>query len=168
MGVVIVCLIAIGIGIWVGKRTYQRKNGVKVLKAMGDVLLDERLQFLQFKYATIQKATENFEEIHKLGEGGYGEVYKGTLPDGREIAIKRLYASRKSRIDEICNEMDIISRAQHKNLVRFLGCCFTNMESFLVYEYLANKSLDLMLFERSSKEERTQLGKKAPNHDRSS
>ncbi|XP_037492781.1 putative cysteine-rich receptor-like protein kinase 43 isoform X2 [Jatropha curcas] len=153
MGVVIVCLIAIGIGIWVGKRTYQRKNGVKVLKAMGDVLLDERLQFLQFKYATIQKATENFEEIHKLGEGGYGEVYKGTLPDGREIAIKRLYASRKSRIDEICNEMDIISRAQHKNLVRFLGCCFTNMESFLVYEYLANKSLDLMLFDPAKKKE---------------
>ncbi|XP_021670434.2 cysteine-rich receptor-like protein kinase 46 isoform X2 [Hevea brasiliensis] len=155
IGVVTICLLAIGIGVCVGKHTYRRKNGIKNLKGMEDLLLDERLQFLQFKHATILKATENFQEVHRLGEGGYGEVYKGTLADGREIAVKRLYASRDSQIREICNEMDIISSAQHKNLVRFLGCCFTSGDSFLVYEYMANRSLDLMLFDPAKKKELT-------------
>eukprot|EP00257_Ricinus_communis_P026710 XP_025014124.1 putative cysteine-rich receptor-like protein kinase 43 isoform X1 [Ricinus communis] len=155
-GIVIACLTAIGIGVCVGKHTYRRKNGIKAIRGMEDLLLlDEGRQFLQFNYATIRAATENFNEVLRLGQGGFGEVYKGTLPDGREIAIKRLYVGRKNGVVEICNEMDIISRAQHKNLVRFLGCCFTSMDSFLVYEYLANRSLDLMLFDPAKQKELT-------------
>ncbi|KAG8637819.1 hypothetical protein MANES_15G166600v8 [Manihot esculenta] len=153
--VVTICLSAIGIGVCVGKHTYKRKNSKKKLKGMDDLLLDEGLPFLQFKYETIKKATENFEEVRRLGEGGFGEVYKGALGDGREIAIKRLYASKESQIREICNEVDIISRAQHKNVVRLLGCCFTSADSFLVYEYMANRSLDLMLFDPAKKNELT-------------
>ncbi|KAJ6916453.1 cysteine-rich receptor-like protein kinase 43 [Populus alba x Populus x berolinensis] len=123
MGVVLICVIAIGIDVCVGKLTYRRKICLKQ-----------------------SKATESFSETNRLGCGGFGEVFKGTLPDGREIAIKRLYISRKFRVQEIRNEMEIIGRAQHKNLVRFLGCCFTSIDSFLVYEYLANRSLDLILF----------------------
>ncbi|EEF37687.1 conserved hypothetical protein [Ricinus communis] len=116
-GIVIACLTAIGIGVCVGKHTYRRKNGIKAIRGMEDLLLlDEGRQFLQFNYATIRAATENFNEVLRLGQGGFGEVYKGTLPDGREIAIKRLYVGRKNGVVEICNEMDIISRAQHKNL----------------------------------------------------
>ncbi|XP_050224854.1 cysteine-rich receptor-like protein kinase 46 [Mercurialis annua] len=153
-GIVLVCIAALGIGLCVGRHTYRRKNSAKEIKRMEDLLLlDEGRQFLQFKYATIRSATENFRESLKLGHGGFGEVYKGTLPDGREIAIKRLYVGRKNRVQEICNEMDIISRAQHKNLVRFLGCCFTSVDSFLVYEYLANRSLDLALFDPEKKKE---------------
>ncbi|XP_065877158.1 cysteine-rich receptor-like protein kinase 46 [Euphorbia lathyris] len=155
-GMAMVSVIAISVGLWFGKHTYKRNN-IKNLKGMEDLqLLDEGLHyFLQFKHAIIQKATANFNDIHKLGEGGFGEVYQGTLPDGREIAVKRLYVNNKSRIQEICNEMDIISRAQHKNLVRFLGCCFTSIDCFLVYEYLANKSLDLILFDQEKKKELT-------------
>ncbi|KAK4347753.1 hypothetical protein RND71_034092 [Anisodus tanguticus] len=73
----------------------------------------------------------------------------GNLPDGREIAIKRMFLTTKIRNEEI----DIIGQAQHQNLVRFLGCCFTDDDSFLVYEYLENKSLDLILFDPKKKEE---------------
>lgn len=75
---------------------------------------------------------------------------QGKLADGREIAIKRLFANGKTQSEEICNEIDIISSAQHKNLVRFLGCCFTTTNSFLVYEFLVNKSLDRILFGKPS------------------
>ncbi|XWS40715.1 hypothetical protein CRYUN_Cryun17cG0019200 [Craigia yunnanensis] len=115
--------------------------------------MNQAMQFLQFKFSTLERATDCFNEAQKLGSGGYGEVFKGTLPDGREIAIKRLYVNGKSRREEIYNEMDVISRAQHKNLVRFLGGCFTRIENFLVYEYLANTSLDSILFDPEKKKE---------------
>ncbi|KAL9340788.1 hypothetical protein Peur_067007 [Populus x canadensis] len=153
MGVVLICVIAIGIGVCVGKLTYRRKIRLMQSKETEDLLLEERVQYMQFKYATLDTATESFSETNRLGCGGFGEVFKGTLPDGREIAIKRLYISRKFRVQEIRNEMEIIGRAQHKNLVRFLGCCFTSIDSFLVYEYLANRSLDLILFDPAKKKE---------------
>ncbi|KAL2523312.1 Cysteine-rich receptor-like protein kinase 2 [Forsythia ovata] len=110
---------------------------------------------LHFKYSTLEKATNNFNEAVKIGQGGSGEVFKGTLPDGREIAIKRLFLTGKLQNQEVCNEIDIIGQAQHPNLVRFLGCCFTNDDSFLVYEFLANRSLDLILFDEEKKKELT-------------
>ncbi|KAI9178318.1 hypothetical protein LWI28_025114 [Acer negundo] len=154
-----VCFLAIGVGFYLGKITYKRKLRRSMRKGVEVDLsaLHGTLQFLQFKYSTIDKATESFSEVNKLGRGGYGEVFKGTLQDGREIAIKRLFLSRKNQIEEICNEMDIISRTQHKNLVRFLGCCFTNADSFFVYEYLANRSLDRILFGVNIKEYRFRL-----------
>ncbi|TXG54691.1 hypothetical protein EZV62_019947 [Acer yangbiense] len=154
-----VCFFAIGVGFYLGKVTYKRKLRRNMQKGVEVDLsaLHGTLRFLQFKYSTIDKATESFSEANKLGRGGYGEVFKckylfeqGTLQDGREIAIKRLFLSRKNQIEEICNEMDVISRTQHKNLVRFLGCCFTNADSFFVYEYLANRSLDRILFGKQS------------------
>ncbi|KAG5241535.1 cysteine-rich receptor protein [Salix suchowensis] len=128
-------------------------NGGDYSEETEDLVLEERVQYMQFKYATLDTATQSFSDSNRLGRGGFGEVFKGTLPDGREIAIKRLYISRKFRVQEIRYEMDIIGRAQHKNLVRFLGCCFTTMDSFLVYEYLANRSLDLILFDPEKKKE---------------
>ncbi|EXC20317.1 Putative cysteine-rich receptor-like protein kinase 43 [Morus notabilis] len=74
------------------------------------------LNFLEFKFSTLEKATECFDEAHKLGQGGYGEVFRGKLADGREIAIKRLFATGKTQSEVICNEIDVISSAQHKNL----------------------------------------------------
>ncbi|XP_059451385.1 cysteine-rich receptor-like protein kinase 46 [Corylus avellana] len=154
-GVVALCTFTITIGFCVGKTAYQESIQEPKLKRMETDLSvqDKSLQFLQFKYSTLERATDCFNEAHKLGQGGYGEVFKGTLPDGREIAIKRLYVSGKGRTDDVYNEMDIIRRAQHKNLVRFLGCCFTHIDSFLVYEFLANKSLDHFLFDPEKKKE---------------
>ncbi|KAE8674031.1 Cysteine-rich RLK 42 [Hibiscus syriacus] len=93
-----------------------------------------------------EKATDCFNNANNLVSGGYGEVFKGTLPDGREISVKRLYVNGRNRSREIYNELDVISKAQHKNLVRCLGGCFTIIDNFLVYEYLANNSLDCILF----------------------
>ncbi|KAK9272646.1 hypothetical protein L1049_003022 [Liquidambar formosana] len=152
---VAICTLAIAIGFFVGILAYTRHNHPNNSLGMNmeSSVYMRSMQFLQFKYLTLQKATEQFNEAHKLGQGGFGEVFKGTLPDGREIAIKRLYISGKCGSEEVLNELDIISRAQHRNLVRFLGCCFTNIDSFLVYEYLPHRSLDYILFDPEKKKE---------------
>ncbi|KAK2981549.1 hypothetical protein RJ640_027974, partial [Escallonia rubra] len=153
LGAAGICSSAIVIGCFVGTAIYNRRinrHDEQKGSAMESFLVKRSLQF---KYSMLEKATENFIEAHKIGQGGFGEVFKGTLPDGREIAIKRLYISGKLRNQEICNEVDIIGRAQHKNLVRYLGCCFTKEDSLLVYEYLPNKSLDLILFDQEKKKD---------------
>ncbi|PPS17980.1 hypothetical protein GOBAR_AA02609 [Gossypium barbadense] len=144
----VVCTLAVAIGLRLGKMAYKQMNPRREWKGKEVDLaaLDQAMKFLQFKFSTLEKATDCFNEANKLGSGGYGEVFKGTLPDGREIAVKRLYVNGRNRSREIYNEMDVISKAQHKNLVRCLGGCFTIIENFLVYEYLANKSLDGILF----------------------
>ncbi|KAL9660445.1 hypothetical protein QQ045_025260 [Rhodiola kirilowii] len=150
LGAVAVCLIVVGIGFCLGNTAYRQLQTEPKKQPM---VQQKSLQFLQFKYSTLQLATDNFNEAHKIGQGGYGEVFKGTLKDGREFAIKHLFINGKSRSEDIYTEMDIISRAQHKNLVRFLGCCFTDTESYIIYEYLANKSLDRILFDPVKKKE---------------
>ncbi|OMO64902.1 hypothetical protein COLO4_31715 [Corchorus olitorius] len=92
-------------------------------------------------------ATNHFGGENKLGEGGFGPVYKGTLPDGKEIAVKRLSRTSGQGLLEFKNEVTLIARLQHRNLVRLLGCCLENNEKLLVYEYMPNKSLDVFLFD---------------------
>eukprot|EP01018_Ginkgo_biloba_P011501 Gb_23874 [translate_table: standard] len=101
---------------------------------------------LTFKYDTLRDATGNFDPQNKLGEGGFGSVHKGILPDGTEIAIKRLTWGSRQGNKEFLNETNLISRVQHRNLVKLLGCCVEGSERLLVYEYLSNKSLDKILF----------------------
>ncbi|KAL5731133.1 non-specific serine/threonine protein kinase [Ranunculus cassubicifolius] len=100
-----------------------------------------------FKYEMLSVATDDFSLANKLGEGGFGSVYKGELPNGQEIAIKRLSKSSGQGKEEFMNEVLVISRLQHKNLVRLLGCCIEREEKMLIYEYLSNKSLDAFLFD---------------------
>ncbi|KAG9454243.1 hypothetical protein H6P81_007147 [Aristolochia fimbriata] len=97
--------------------------------------------------ATIEAATNDFSDFNKLGEGGYGPVYKGILPDGREVAVKRLSRSSGQGKTEFKNEVVLIAKLQHRNLVRLLYCCIDKEEKLLVYEYMANKSLDVYLFD---------------------
>ncbi|XP_075652427.1 cysteine-rich receptor-like protein kinase 46 [Castanea sativa] len=155
LGAIASCALVIVIGFCAGRTVYRRKNHKRRVKGKETLLSDSNrsLQILQFQFSTLEKATDSFDQAHKLGHGGNGEVFKGTLADGREIAIKRLYIRGKANTNEVYNEMDIISRAQHKNLVRFLGCCFTNTDSFLVYEFLPNRSLDSILFDPEKKTE---------------
>ncbi|KAL2946086.1 hypothetical protein AAZX31_U003500 [Glycine max] len=100
---------------------------------------------------TILKSTDNFSEASKLGEGGFGPVYKGTLPDGRQIAVKRLSQASGQGSEEFKNEVMFIAKLQHCNLVRLLACCLEGNEKILVYEYLSNASLDFHLFDERKK-----------------
>ncbi|KAK1419997.1 hypothetical protein QVD17_29489 [Tagetes erecta] len=135
-------LIALYIRKW---RWIQRKRtGSYDAKKLAKILTDSSLNF---KYSTIEKATSSWDDSNKLGEGGFGTVYKGVLPDGREIAVKRLFFNNKFRAADFYNEVNMISSLEHKNLVRLLGCSCSGPESFLVYEYLPNMSLDRFIFD---------------------
>ncbi|XP_019171811.1 PREDICTED: G-type lectin S-receptor-like serine/threonine-protein kinase At1g11300 isoform X1 [Ipomoea nil] len=107
-------------------------------------LLDE---LPTFDFEIIAKATEHFHSGNKLGEGGFGSVYKGVLEDGQEIAVKRLSESSAQGQKEFMNEVVVISKLQHRNLVRLLGCCIERGEKMLVYEFMPNGSLDSLLFD---------------------
>ncbi|CAL1378047.1 unnamed protein product [Linum trigynum] len=102
--------------------------------------------FQLFSFEHIVSATGNFHADNKLGQGGFGPVYKGKLPSGLEVAIKRLSTSSRQGLVEFKNEVRFIAKLQHDNLVRLVGCCIENREKILVYEYLPNKSLDFSLF----------------------
>ncbi|KAF3772757.1 Cysteine-rich receptor-like protein kinase 25 [Nymphaea thermarum] len=98
-----------------------------------------------FSLRTIEDATDTFSESNKLGEGGYGPVYKGNLPDGQEVAVKRLSGRSRQGFKEFRNEVELIAKLQHTNLVRLVGCCLEKGEKILIYEYVPNKSLDFFL-----------------------
>ncbi|KAJ0966050.1 hypothetical protein J5N97_027188 [Dioscorea zingiberensis] len=111
---------------------------------------DERgPSFTLFSFSKVADATENFSAANKLGEGGFGPVYKGKLPWGPVIAVKRLSKSSGQGLEEFKNEIMLIAKLQHRNLVRLLGCCIQGGERILIYEYMANKSLDYFLFEET-------------------
>lgn len=100
-----------------------------------------------FSFVSILEATNSFAQENKLGQGGFGPVYKGKLLDGREIAVKRLSRSSGQGLTEFKNELILITKLQHMNLVRVLGCCIKGEEKMLIYEYMPNKSLDFFLFD---------------------
>ncbi|KAK1430752.1 hypothetical protein QVD17_13724 [Tagetes erecta] len=108
---------------------------------------------LLFSFASIMAATGDFSVENKLGQGGFGPVYKGKLSDGREIAIKRLSRTSGQGLVEFKNELILVAKLQHTNLVRVLGCCIHGEEKMLIYEYMPNKSLDFFLFDESRKVE---------------
>ncbi|KAK9053891.1 hypothetical protein SSX86_024966 [Deinandra increscens subsp. villosa] len=100
-----------------------------------------------FTFHSISSATNNFSITNKLGQGGFGEVYKGKLVDGQEVAVKRLSRNSGQGVKEFKNETELIAKLQHTNLVRLLGCCVEKQEKILVYEYMPNSSLDFFLFD---------------------
>ncbi|XP_024638541.1 G-type lectin S-receptor-like serine/threonine-protein kinase At4g27290 isoform X2 [Medicago truncatula] len=108
----------------------------------------EDLDLPLFDLQTITSATNNFSLNNKIGQGGFGSVYKGKLADGQEIAVKRLSTNSGQGITEFLTEVKLIAKLQHRNLVKLLGCCVGRQEKFLVYEYMANGSLDSFIFDK--------------------
>ncbi|XP_047164829.1 G-type lectin S-receptor-like serine/threonine-protein kinase At1g11300 [Vigna umbellata] len=117
-----------------------------VIEELSHVKLHELLLF-DFKMAAA--ATDNFHLSNKLGQGGFGPVYKGQLEDGQEIAVKRLSRASGQGLEEFMNEIVVISKLQHRNLVKLFGCCVEGDEKMLIYEYMPNKSLDVFIFDPS-------------------
>ncbi|GMN61957.1 hypothetical protein TIFTF001_031044 [Ficus carica] len=110
---------------------------------------EEKLELPSFDLSTIITATNNFSSNNKVGQGGFGPVYKGRLADGQEIAVKRLSISSGQGIEELKNELILIAKLQHRNLVKLIGCCIQGEEKLLVYEYMPNKSLDFFIFDEN-------------------
>ncbi|XP_028791094.1 G-type lectin S-receptor-like serine/threonine-protein kinase At1g11410 [Neltuma alba] len=106
---------------------------------------------LLFNLSDIIEATNNFSVANMIGKGGFGFVYKGILRDGMEIAVKKLSKYSDQSIEEFKNEVAIMTKLQHKNLVRILGCCIQGEDNMLIYEYLPNKSLDSFIFDQAKK-----------------
>ncbi|KAJ0641895.1 putative protein kinase RLK-Pelle-DLSV family [Helianthus annuus] len=101
---------------------------------------------LQYNFSTIKAATNDFSENNKLGRGGFGVVYKGKLIDGTEIAVKRLVGNSQQGDIEFKNEVLLVLKLRHRNLVRLLGFSIEGKERLLIYEFLPNASLDRFVF----------------------
>ncbi|KAL6656682.1 hypothetical protein ACP70R_004462 [Stipagrostis hirtigluma subsp. patula] len=105
-------------------------------------------EFTLYDFSELAAATGDFAEESRLGRGGFGPVYRGRLGDGSEIAVKRLAAQSGQGLQEFKNEIQLIAKLQHTNLVRLVGCCVQEEEKMLVYEYMPNRSLDCFIFDQ--------------------
>ncbi|KAK4857539.1 hypothetical protein QYF36_002222 [Acer negundo] len=145
----VLMILIISIGIFFPKRNLKEK----ITKTIHHCLAPFVKESLQFDIGTIRAATENFSEAKKLGQGGFGAVYKGTLPDGQEVAVKRLFMNSKQGEVEFKNEVTLVAGLQHRNLVKLLGFCLERNERILVYEFLPNSSLDHFIFNPIKRED---------------
>ncbi|XP_008224860.1 PREDICTED: cysteine-rich receptor-like protein kinase 10 [Prunus mume] len=148
-----VVLVALGY-FFVRRRSMRKKYNTAPNQENGRNDYDTKsVASLQFDLGTIETATNKFSENNKLGEGGFGVVFKGTLANGQEIAVKRLSKSSKQGVQEFKNEVALVAKLQHRNLVRLLGFCLEGEETILIYEYVPNRSLDCFLFEYKKREQ---------------
>ncbi|KAM1890743.1 hypothetical protein ACFX14_034095 [Malus domestica] len=156
LGSVAFCsLVVVGAGCFFRKRlrtVKERYHSKRQKKKVGNDM-KKTVESLQFRLETIETATNKFSDDNKLGEGGFGAVFKGTLGNGHEIAVKRLSKSSTQGVQEFQNEVVLVAKLQHRNLVRLLGFCLEGEETLLVYEYVPNKSLDKFLFEPKKREQ---------------
>ncbi|KAF8035785.1 hypothetical protein BT93_C1724 [Corymbia citriodora subsp. variegata] len=121
----------------------------RMKKNLEAVPVDEigNAESLQYDLNTIRVATNDFSDANKLGQGGFGIVYKGTLANGQVIAVKRPSAELGQGDQEFKNEVLLVARLQHRNLVRLLGFCLEGRERLLIYEFVPNSSLDHFIFD---------------------
>ncbi|THG07336.1 hypothetical protein TEA_025841 [Camellia sinensis var. sinensis] len=132
----------------------RRKAKKKDIALQEDTSRNEitEVQSLQYDLIALQAATNNFSDANKIGEGGFGVVYKGILPNGQEIAVKRLSQNSSQGVEEFKNEVLLVAKFQHRNLVRLLGYCLEGKEKILIYEFVPNRSLDYFLFDPQKQE----------------
>ncbi|KEH38828.1 S-locus lectin kinase family protein [Medicago truncatula] len=119
------------------------------LKNHTDNKENEEIDIPIFDLSIIANSTNNFSVDNKLGEGGFGPVYKGNLENGQDIAVKRLCNTSGQGPKEFINEVKLIANLQHRNLVKLIGCCIHDDERLLIYEFMINRSLDYFIFDQT-------------------
>ncbi|CAL9226552.1 unnamed protein product, partial [Arabidopsis halleri] len=139
--IVITALLALGYALSRRRKAYQEF----ATETANDITTSGSLQF---DFKAIEFATNNFQKSNKLGHGGFGE---GTFPNGTEVAVKRLSKTSGQGEQEFKNEVLLVAKLQHRNLVRLLGFSVEGEEKILVYEYMPNKSLDYFLFDHKKR-----------------
>ncbi|XP_029126511.1 cysteine-rich receptor-like protein kinase 10 isoform X2 [Cajanus cajan] len=143
---VVVVVILIGLCRYLRRRKTRKSLVVK--EEEEEIKIAESLQF---KLDTIRVATGDFSDSNKLGQGGFGAVYWGKLSNEQMIAVKRLSSDSGQGDTEFKNEVLLLAKLQHRNLVRLLGFCLEGRERLLVYEFVPNKSLDYFIFDPTMK-----------------
>ncbi|KAJ0454371.1 putative non-specific protein-tyrosine kinase RLK-Pelle-DLSV family [Helianthus annuus] len=128
------------------RRLESRSSGMNSVREKGDTEEITTAKSLQYSFGVIKAATNNFSENNKLGDGGFGVVYKGKLENGKEIAVKRLSRESGQGEQEFKNEVLLLAKLQHRNLVRLLGFSLEGSERLLMYEFVQNASLDKFIF----------------------
>ncbi|MED6149198.1 hypothetical protein PIB30_060183 [Stylosanthes scabra] len=149
--IVVVLASAITFVLWKRKIIPRKGKNKRYREHLKDWKLGEQdnegIEVPYFDFESILAATENFSDTNKLGQGGYGPVYKGKLQSGEVVAIKRLSHVSSQGLEEFKNEVVLIAKLQHRNLVRLRGYCIHENEKILLYEYMHNKSLDSLIFD---------------------
>ncbi|VAH02583.1 unnamed protein product [Triticum turgidum subsp. durum] len=150
-------LIILAIVLFFLSRTCRRDRTFWISKTAGAALTDFRysdllddiqsIDSLLLDLLTLRVATNDFGEGTMLGKGGFGMVHKGVLPDGKQIAVKRLSHSSRQGIGELKSELVLVAKLRHRNLVSLIGVCLEEQEKILVYEFMPNRSLDTILFD---------------------
>ncbi|KAG0601654.1 hypothetical protein M758_11G129500 [Ceratodon purpureus] len=123
-----------------------RRSHKYLLLGVQQKFAEHELKPTLFSYSELQKATRDFHADMKLGEGAFGAVYKGQLPDGTEVAVKQLFNTTQQSMDEFLNEVVLLTGIKHRNLVKLKGCCLRGDRRLLVYEYVENSDLADILF----------------------
>ncbi|XXG44201.1 hypothetical protein AAC387_Pa01g4066 [Persea americana] len=132
---------------WLWRKRKISKLKEKFFQQNGGMLLRQKISshraeaFKIFTAEELKRATDNYNANKVLGQGGYGIVYKGVLPDNRIVAIKKSKVVDTSQIEQFINEVDILSQINHRNVVKLLGCCLEAEVPLLVYEFVSNGTL---------------------------
>ncbi|CAH8342355.1 unnamed protein product [Eruca vesicaria subsp. sativa] len=132
-------------------KLYARRRQFNNIINVGTAEYSDGQLMLRFDLGMILMATNDFSSDNTLGQGGFGTVYKGTLPSGQEIAVKRLTNGSGQGDMEFKNEVSLLTRLQHRNLVKLLGFCNEADEEVLVYEFVPNSSLDHFIFDEEKR-----------------
>ncbi|KAL9255076.1 Cysteine-rich receptor-like protein [Drosera capensis] len=141
-------LIIVAILFFLQRRKEKEEHGASSSESAAAANLELlTIDSIRYDLFTLKLATDNFSDTNKIGKGGFGVVYKGTLANGQEIAVKRLTTSSERGTEEFQNEVLLVAKLQHKNLVRLMGFCLDGEERLLVFEFVPNKSLDFFLFD---------------------
>ncbi|KAF5208166.1 Cysteine rich receptor like kinase, partial [Thalictrum thalictroides] len=143
---IIIFLLLVIACIWIFMRKRKQKKWNPLNEDENSMEISTDVESLRFDFDTIKVATDEFSDTNILGKGGFGVVYKGRLPNGRDVAVKRLSQTSDQGEVEFKNEVLSMANLQHRNLVRLLGFCLKGKERILIYEFIANGSLDQFIF----------------------